>query len=151
MARGESEHQPVVGSHEGVPIDVAAELFWVGVLSALVLESDLPAVVAEVGGSHLTAETVADPELHSRLWQPTVQQPESQQALPWRCRTVAQVGCPAPGAHDPAHAIGTSQPTGQGVVVDVASAHQPVPENEENIPRQNGRKIEECLRSCGDA
>ena len=45
---GEAQHQPPVGSHQRVPIDVPVELVGVGMLPSLVLEEHPPLLVTEV-------------------------------------------------------------------------------------------------------
>src|SRR4051812_34775828 len=55
MVASEPQHQPSVGGHERVAVDVPAELIGLGVLPSFVLEGDLPARVAQIRVGHFPA------------------------------------------------------------------------------------------------
>jgi hypothetical protein len=58
VTAGEAEREPAVRRHQGTTLDVPAELLRLGVLTAFVLEGDLPPRVAEVGMRDLASPAV---------------------------------------------------------------------------------------------
>jgi hypothetical protein len=60
---GETQHQPAVRGHERIAVDVTPELIAVGMLAPLVLEGDLPFLVAEIGVDYLPAPPVVNGQL----------------------------------------------------------------------------------------
>jgi hypothetical protein len=67
MAGGEPEHEPPVGRHEGVAVDVATELLHLRVLPSLVLEQHLPLREAEIAVGDLPPPPVVHRDLDNRF------------------------------------------------------------------------------------